>query len=87
MEIKEKSFVVMTKDGKMVLKGLSKSERHLMKPEDTRQKLYSPAFSSTFSTAASAKAWTGSYSRIQQYGTDYSPEDLEVKEITVTYAL
>lgn len=81
MEIKEKSFVVMTKDGKMVLKGLSKSERHLMKPEDTRQKL------STFSTAASAKAWTGSYSRIQQYGTDYSPEDLEVKEITVTYAL
>lgn len=79
MEINEKCYIVITKDGKMVLKGLSKSERHLMKPEDTRQKL------STFSTAASAKAWTGSYSRIQQYGTAYLPEDLEVKEIIVKY--
>lgn len=77
MKIVDELFVVMTKDKKKIMKGLSKSCRYLMDINNNSQYL------STFTTKKSAASWLNG-NRIIGMG-EYETKDLEVTKIAVEY--
>ena len=77
MDIFDEVFIVVSKDRKRVMKGLSKSERYLMDVYDDSKHV------STFTTKPSAEAWLRG-GRIHMC-EGYEVSDLEVAEVTVTY--
>lgn len=80
MEIKENLFVVMTKDRKKIMKGLSKSIRFMEDLNNETRPL------STFSMKSSAEAWVNGRKRIEGL-YPYNNDDLEVVEVQAKYSL
>lgn len=79
MDILDQVFVVVSKDRKKIMKGLSKSERYLMDIDDYSKHV------STFTTKVSAEAWLRSGRILFDAYEKYDVSDLEVIEAEATY--
>ena len=79
MKIKEKVYIVATKDRKKIMKGLSKSIRFMEDPSNNDR------YTSVFSTRDSAERWILS-GRVETL-YPYTKKDLEIVETEAVYKL